>query len=390
MFKESVKMSWQNIIHNKMRSFLTILGVLIGVTAIIALISIVQGVTDNITGEVMKMGANKITVQITGTPLKQGLTSSDIIAIEQIENLKGVSPTVSGQTSIVYDGEVMEQVAVQGNNHVHFANSDDLLASGRPITIVDVESKNHVALVGQDVVSELFPSENPLGKEIVINGVTHTVIGTLQESSGFSASSPDQAVVVPYTTAMSLLGTGYVPALDLYVADEARAEETTAEVETALLTAFNYNEDGFRIVNMQNILDTVEQMTGTMGMLLAGIAAISLVVGGIGIMNMMLVTVTERTTEIGLRKALGAKPGTIQLQFVLEALFLSLFGGVLGLGFGIFISYLGTMAIGVDFTLVGYSIPLALGFSAIIGLVFGYTPAKKASRLNPIDALRSV
>ncbi|MGL5530406.1 MAG: ABC transporter permease, partial [Culicoidibacterales bacterium] len=244
MFKESVKMSWQNIIHNKMRSFLTILGVLIGVTAIIALISIVQGVTDNITGEVMKMGANKITVQITGTPLKQGLTSSDIIAIEQIENLKGVSPTVSGQTSIVYDGEVMEQVAVQGNNHVHFANSDDLLASGRPITIVDVESKNHVALVGQDVVSELFPSENPLGKEIVINGVTHTVIGTLQESSGFSASSPDQAVVVPYTTAMSLLGTGYVPALDLYVADEARAEETTAEVETALLTAFNYNEDG--------------------------------------------------------------------------------------------------------------------------------------------------
>ncbi|MGL6057315.1 MAG: ABC transporter permease, partial [Culicoidibacterales bacterium] len=332
----------------------------------------------------------KITVQITGTPLKQGLTSSDIIAIEQIENLKGVSPTVSGQTSIVYDGEVMEQVAVQGNNHVHFANSDDLLASGRPITIVDVESKNHVALVGQDVVSELFPSENPLGKEIVINGVTHTVIGTLQESSGFSASSPDQAVVVPYTTAMSLLGTGYVPALDLYVADEALAPETTAEVESALLTAFNYNEDGFRIVNMQNILDTVEQMTGTMGMLLAGIAAISLVVGGIGIMNMMLVTVTERTTEIGLRKALGAKPGTIQLQFVLEALFLSLFGGVLGLICGIFISFIGTLAIGVDFTLVGYSIPLALGFSAIIGLVFGYAPAKKASRLNPIDALRSV
>ncbi|MGL5549437.1 MAG: ABC transporter permease [Culicoidibacterales bacterium] len=390
MFKESVKMSWQNIIQNKMRSFLTILGVLIGVTAIIALISIVQGVTDNITGEVMKMGANKITVQITGTPLKEGLTSSDIREIEQIENLKGVSPTVSGQTSVVYDGEVMEEVAVQGNNHIHFANSDDLLASGRPITIIDVESKNRVALVGQDVVSELFPSENPLGKEIVINGVTHTVIGTLQESTGFSASSSDQAVVVPYTTAMSLLGTGYVPALDLYVADEALAPETTAEVESALLTAFNYNEDGFRIVNMQNILDTVEQMTGTMGMLLAGIAAISLVVGGIGIMNMMLVTVTERTTEIGLRKALGAKPGTIQLQFVLEALFLSLFGGVLGLICGIFISFIGTLAIGVDFTLVGYSIPLALGFSAIIGLVFGYAPAKKASRLNPIDALRSV
>ena len=203
MFKESVKMSWQNIIHNKMRSFLTILGVLIGVTAIIALISIVQGVTDNITGEVMKMGANKITVQIAGTPLKQGLTQTDINEIAQIENLKGVSPTVSGQTSIVYNGEVMEEVAVQGNNDVHFANSDELLETGRPITIVDVESKNRVCLIGQDVVKELFPAESPINKEIIINGVTHTIIGTLQKSSGFSASSPDQSVVVPYTTAMS-------------------------------------------------------------------------------------------------------------------------------------------------------------------------------------------
>lgn len=390
MLRESIKMSWQNIMHNKMRSFLTVLGVMIGVTAIIALISIVQGVTNDITSQVIDMGANKITVQVIGTPLKQGLTQNDIEELEEINNIKGVSPTVTGKTNIVYNGNVMENVTVKGNNEVYFANTNDLMQSGREINSIDVESKNRVCLIGTDVVDELFPAENPVDKTITVNGISYTVIGTLQFSGKFAASSNNNSVIIPYTTAMSLLGKGYISSVDMYIQDENLSDDTTSDIEAVLNSAFNYNEDGYIVTNMQFILDTVVKMTGTMSLLLAGIAAISLVVGGIGIMNMMLVTVTERTTEIGLRKALGAKPTVIQAQFILEALFLSLFGGILGLIGGIVISFIGCSLIGVDFILVSYSIPLAIGFSAVIGLVFGYTPARKASQLNPIDALRSV
>ncbi len=390
MFKESIKMSWQNIIHNKMRSFLTVLGVFIGVASIIALISIVQGVTENITSQVMDMGANKVTVQAMGTPLKSGLTINDIEAISSLDNIEGVSPSVNGKTNIAYNGVVVENATIMGKNQVYFANTKDYLQSGREINRFDVTDKNHVCLIGSNIVSQLFPTESPIDKEIIINGVNYLVIGTIQDSDSFSADGNDDAVVMPYTTAMSLLGTGYISSLDVYMADEDLAATTTTEIESALNTAFNYNDDGYKVSNMQGILDTVADMTGTMTLMLAGIAGISLIVGGIGIMNMMLVTVTERTAEIGLRKALGAEPKTIQWQFVLEALFLSLFGGVLGLLGGIVIAFLASLVIGTTFVLAGYSIVLALGFSAIIGLVFGFTPARKASKLNPIEALRSV
>jgi putative ABC transport system permease protein len=390
MFKESIKMSWNNIIHNKMRSFLTVLGVLIGVAAIIALITIVEGVTGSITSKVMNMGANKISIQAMGTPLKQGLSQSDVDDIAAINNVKGVSPIISSKTSIVYNGDVMEDINVQGRNQVHFANTENLLEKGRGINILDCNSKNRVCLIGQNIVDKLYPAESPIDKEIIINGIPYTIVGTLQKSSGFSLSSNDDAVIIPHTTAMGLLGTGYIKSIDVYMNNGDLSDETTREIKQVLNTAFNDNDDGYSVSNMQSILDTVAEMTGMMTALLAGIASIALVVGGIGIMNMMLVSVTERTAEIGLRKALGAMPKTIQWQFLLEAIFLSLFGGILGLIAGFAIAYLACMAIGTGFVIAGYSVALALGFSAAIGLIFGYTPARRASRLNPIDALRSV
>jgi len=390
MFIESIRMSWNNIIHNKMRSFLTVLGVLIGVASIIALITIVQGVTGSITNQVMGMGANKITVQAIGTPLKQGLSQVDVDSISSIDNVKGVSPSINGKTSIVYNGDVLEDISIQGKNNVYFSNTKDLLQSGRGINILDCNSKSRVCLIGQNIVTEYFKTESPIGKDITINGITYNIVGTLQKSSGFSLSSNDDSVIIPYTTAMGLLGVSSISSVDVYMVNGDLSDETTTQIKQVLNTAFNYNEDGYMISNMQYILDTVATMTGMMTALLAGIASIALVVGGIGIMNMMLVSVTERTAEIGLRKALGAEPKTIQWQFLLEALFLSLFGGVLGLVFGLAIAYIACILIGTGFSIAGYSIILAIGFSGAIGLIFGYAPARRASRLNPIDALRSL
>jgi len=389
MIFESIKMSWKNIVSNKMRSFLTVLGVMIGVASIIALISIVQGVTENITSQVMDMGANKVTVQAIGTPLKRGLTINELDDIRGLENIKGVSPSLNGKAAVVRDTVTIEDVVIYGRDEVHFANTEDLLKAGRGINILDVENKNKVVLLGSNLVKELFPNENPIDQELFVNGMTFTVIGILEESAGFTAGSTDDAVMMPYTTVMSLTGIGYINSLDVYLVDEALSDDTTTEIEGILNSAFNNKEDGYKISNMQNILDTVEEMTGTMSLMLIGIAGISLVVGGIGIMNMMLVTVTERTSEIGLRKALGAEPKTIQLQFLLEALFLALFGGILGLVLGIIIAIIGSTLIGIPLILSASSVALAIGFSAIIGIVFGYSPARKASQLNPIDALRS-
>ncbi len=389
MIIESLLMSWRNIINNKMRSFLTVLGVLIGVASIIAIISIVQGVTENITSQVMDMGANKISIQSKGTYLKKGLTINDLYSIEEIDNIQGVSPGINGMTEIYYDGKIMDEISILGKNEVHFKNTQDLLESGRPIYKLDVDNKNQVCLIGNDIVEEYFKTESPINKKIVVGNMEYTIIGTLQKSNDFAAGSNDKSIIIPYTTAMKLIGTGYISSLDIYVADENKAEETTDKIESVLKSSFNSKDDGYIVTNMKNILDTVSDMTGTMTLMLGGIAFISLVVGGIGIMNMMLVTVTERTAEIGLRKALGAEPKTIQLQFLLEALFLSLFGGIIGLGAGLILAYIASILLGIEFIVVGYSVFLAIGFSSLIGLIFGYSPARKASKLNPIDALRS-
>lgn len=390
MFKENLKMSWMNVIYNKMRSALTILGIVIGVGSIIALITIVKGATGEMTSEFASFGADKITVSAMGTPLKQGLLDSDIQRLGEIDNVAGVSPTVSGMTSVMADGIEKTEVAVQGKNDVYFSKTDDLIETGRGINALDLQSENKVSLIGSDIAQELFYGKDPIGQELLIGGASYTVIGTLQASSTFSDSSTNEAVIIPYTTSMDLLGTGYIQSVDVYMESSEDSEEITTDIEAALTEAFNYEDEGFSVMNMQDMLASINEMTTMLSLMLGGIASISLVVGGIGIMNMMLVSVTERTSEIGLRKALGAEPKRIQQQFLLEAVFLSVFGGVLGLLFGTLIAYTVCTLIGITFSLSASTVLLALGFSTAIGIIFGIAPARKASRLNPIDALRSV
>lgn len=390
MFKENLKMSWMNVMNNKMRSALTILGIVIGVSSIIALITIGKSSMNEMTSEFEMFGADKISIQIIGTPLKQGLVDSDIEKLEQIEDIDGVSPTLSGNTTIVASGLEKTNVVVQGKNEVYFSKTKDLVETGRGINHLDIESENKVSLIGSNIAKEMFFGENPIGKELIIDGVTYKIIGTLTESNSFSDTSMNDSVIIPYTSSMSLLGTGYVSSVDVYMTNSTKSEKITEDIDAALSQAFNDKKEAFSVMNMQDMLSSINKITNMLSFMLGGIGSISLFVGGIGIMNMMLVSVTERTTEIGLRKALGAEPKRIQQQFLLEAVFLSLIGGIIGFFGGAFIAYVVCLVMGTTLTLTTSTVLLALGFSAAIGIIFGIAPARKASKLHPIDALRSV
>ena len=399
MLKESLRMSWQNIKGNKMRTFLTMLGIIIGVTAIITLITTVEGATGEITSQFTALGAGRVTVSVTGTPLKTGLNSTDIQCISRIDNITGVDPTVSFTRHVAGDGRLAEDVTIEGRSSAYFSGESGGIGMGRRLTDMDMDRHSRVCVIDQTLHAALFPNENPIGKEIVIAGLTYTVVGMLDDSSdsdvmramsSMSGGSDGGTAIIPYQAAMRMMGSNSVNSLTLYLQDTTRSDETITAVEDVLNAAFNYRDNAYRIINLDSLLDTMNTMTGMMTTLLAGIASIALLVGGIGIMNMMLVSVSERTSEIGLRKALGAKPSLIQTQFLIESVMLSLMGGLIGIVLGVGLSMLISAWIGIGFTLSTGAIALAFTCSASVGILFGWAPARKASRLNPIDALRSM
>ncbi len=390
MLKDSIKMSWSNIINNKMRSFLTILGIVIGVSSIIALITIVQGATNEVTSQVSALGADKITIQAMGTPLKQGLNEKDLEALLKIENIRGVSPTITKKVSIAGNNITKTNISIEGKSEAHFKVDTKLIRNGRGLNILDVEKDTSVAIIGDSINREMFLGKDPVGEKLLINGVAFTIVGVLDSGNEFAFSSTNETVIIPYTTAMKTLDNMNITSIDVYMGDTGKSDVIINDLKQVLNQAFNYKENSYIIFNMEDMISTIGNLTGMMSLLLAGIASISLVVGGIGIMNMMLVSVTERTSEIGLRKALGAEPNSIQLQFIIESIFLSLFGGMLGLIIGILIAFVAANLIGFSMTIAMSTIILAVGFSGVVGIVFGFMPARKASRLNPIDALKHI
>ncbi len=399
MLKESLRMSWQNIKSNKMRTFLTMLGIIIGVTAIIALITTMEGATGEITSQFTALGAGKVNVSVTGTPLKRGLNSNDIQQIAAIDNIAGVDPNVSLSRHVAAEGVLLEDATIEGRSASYFKGETNLIGAGRGLTPMDMDAHSRSCVIDGDIRSALFPNENPVGKEIVIAGLTFTVVGVTDDGgdsdvmramSAMSGGSSAGTIIIPYPAALRMTGTGAVNSLTLYMADTSQTDAAITRLEERLNSIFNYRDNAFNILNLDSLLDTMDTITGMMTTLLAGIASIALLVGGIGIMNMMLVSVSERTTEIGLRKALGARPGLIQGQFLLESVLLSLMGGGIGIILGNLVSFILAIVIGFDFVLSPSAITLAFLFSASVGILFGWAPARKASRLNPIDALRSM
>lgn len=396
MIKENFTMALDNITNNKMRSFLTSLGIVIGVASVIALITIVQSVTGEMMSKFESMGADKITVIATGNPLKSGLTASDLRGLEEIPNVSGVAPSVSMTGSAGKKGTLLDDVSIMGKNEKYFQKDTTELTRGRELTALDMDGHTYVCIIDQDIEKAIFANENPIGQKIMVNGQGYEVVGvrdtesTSDVMSGINASSSsDGTIIIPYKNALALSGSSNCSNVDIYLGDTNLSEKTTADVESVLDAAFNYKDNSYKIVNLGSILDTMNSMQSLLTILLAGIASIALLVGGIGIMNMMLVSVTERTREIGLRKALGAEPAQIQALFIIEALSLSIIGGIIGIALGLIISMVATFFIGTTFSVSWGAIGLGIGFSVAVGLVFGWTPAKKASGLKPIDALRT-
>ena len=391
MFIESVRMSVSNICHNRMRSFLTILGIMIGVTAVIALITTISAVSTTISDSFTSMGAGTMTLSAPGSDLKAGLSADDLETLTALEHVEGVSPTVTLNVTAAQSNAYESSVSVGGRNAYYFTANDGLIARGRAITPLDVDQSSRVCLISSDLVETFFYGADPIGETLYLSGRSFTVIGILTDDgdssiSGMMSGSSD--VLIPYTTALKMNGESLVTNLTIYIDSAESSSLVETELEPVLDALFSYEDDTYTITTMDAIEDTMSSMLSMMSMLLGGIASIALLVGGIGIMNMMLTSVTERTVEIGLKKAIGAEPGQIQLQFLIESFLLSMAGGMIGVLLGIALSAILCSVMGTAFSLSYSAIALGVGFSAAVGIIFGWSPARKASKLSPIDALR--
>ena len=400
MYKESFLMAWASLVANKLRSLLTMLGIIIGVAAVIALVSIGNGVKQDIEDSISSLGSNLLVV-LPGAPRTPGarpsqgsmksLKISDYEAIAKLEGVKAASPMTNGSYVVIYQNKNWT-TSVAGVN----ANFQDVnnwtMTSGRFFSDKNVQNRERVAVVGQTVVKNLFADEDPVGKEIRVKNIPFRVIGVLKsKGNGTMGNDQDDTVLIPYTTSMERVeGIDYLRRVYVVAKDDEGIDRLQADIENLLRVRHNIkdtNLDDFNIQNMKSIMETVAQTTGTFTLFLGAVAAISLVVGGIGIMNIMLVSVTERTREIGVRKALGATYSVIVTQFLIEAVVISLMGGFIGIASGIGASKVIGMVSGMSTIVSVPTIIMSFAFSMAIGLIFGIYPARKAAKLNPIDAL---
>ncbi|WP_433219738.1 ABC transporter permease [Microtetraspora malaysiensis] len=408
---EITRFAVRGLTANKMRSVLTMLGILIGVAAVILLVAVGQGSSDAIKQRIQSLGANTLTVSASfsggfggpagrdgnaGGPRTQarGLTLEDARAIAasgDAPSVESVSPVVtSSSATTTYEGASHNISQVVGTYPSYFEATNKPVVSGAYFTNQDVTAVRKVVVIGKTVADELFGRLDPVGKKVNIQGAAFTVVGVLKESGSTGGQDADDIAVAPLPAVQQSL-TGYGSLGGIVV--QATSADTTGAAEAEITAILDQRHEitgsasaDYRILNQASLQETVTEATGTFTVLLAAVAAISLLVGGIGITNIMLVTVTERTREIGIRKAIGAPRGAILGQFLIEATLLSLVGGLLGVGVAVAGSQF-TIA-GVQPVIVPQSIALALGVSVAIGLFFGSYPANRAAKLRPIEALR--
>ena len=400
--KEHLKQGMQSILSNKIRAFLSMLGILIGVGAVVAMLALGNGAKIALKEQIESMGANLLMVmpgafRMGGVTMEEGsvtrLNVSDVEALKKsITEVNNASPTIRGSSQVVYLNK-NKRTNITGTSIDYEQIRASSPTMGRFFTLEEQDRRASVALLGTTVIRELFGTKNPIGKSIKIDKINFKVIGVLPRKGVAGPRDQDDIVIIPYTTAMKkMYGKTYIDAIDVELSKNADTKAAEESIKEFLFSrhnvALSQREDAFRVMNMAEMQKMMSQMSNVMSMLLASIAGISLLVGGIGIMNIMLVSVTERTREIGIRKAIGAKKRDILMQFLTESFVISFVGGVFGVFLGWSASVILSKFAGWTTVVSVMSIVLALGFSLGIGLFFGVYPALKAAKLKPIVALR--
>lgn len=389
-FMQAYKMAIKSIRSNKVRSFLTMLGVIIGVSSVIAAVAFAQGSTKSITSTIESMGTNLIQVNIMGRNSNRNVTYTQIkkFAEENSSDIAAVAPQSNSTATVKYKINNRETTILGTSPDYQIIKSINA-QMGRFLSQNDLDNLQKVAIIGTAVVNDIFEGGNPLGQKMKINGQMFTVVGVLEEKDNGQDEGADDTVIIPVTVAQRLFRSGTIRNFAIQATSPDTVESAMTKLKEFLEKTYK-DSDAYRVFNQAEMLSNLDSMTGTMTAVLAGIAAISLVVGGIGIMNIMLVSVTERTREIGIRKAIGAKKKNILVQFLIEAIIVTGIGGILGVLIGL--SIIRFIIGGFDLVPEVYSIPwimISFGISLVVGVVFGLFPAYKAASLNPIEALRS-
>jgi putative ABC transport system permease protein len=398
LIKETAKSAWRSLTSNRLRTILTMLGMIIGTAAVVAVLGIGEGARSSVESRIRSLGSNLLTIR-PGSAAGAGgvrsgsvqtLTLKDAQALAQVDGVMAVAPETSANAQLRYLTKNLN-ATVTGITPASLDVRSLSMASGVGFSDEDEAQRNRVAILGANVAEQLYPNGSPLGTRLQIKGNAFRVIGVLA-AKGSGMGSPDDGVYVPLSTHMtSLFGQDHLSSISLQLASEDRADAVQAEIEQLLRLRHGLRADqvsDFDVRSQAEMLETMNQVTGTFTALLGSVAAVSLIVGGIGIMNIMLVSVRERTREIGVRMAVGARRGDIMRQFLVEAVVVSLAGGVAGVAFGygaaMILAKFGQWAT----TVPSYAPGLALGVSSVIGVVFGVGPARRAARLDPVEALR--